>query len=284
MVMGGRGQRWTIFEGLRRLGPRFWLEVVWDLFRNERRSLAQDAGQVVALMDPPPSFERLDQVPRSDPFVLVANHYQTSDLWIGWAAAALTHAVATAREPERRELHWLAISEWRWFELAGRWVPNPVTSILFPRAANSWGMVSLPARPSDVSGRARALRHVLACLGRPAGAGNQRPEPVGVFPEGRTTFTLQKALPGSGAFLQRISSLGVPLLPAGVYLEDGVLVIRFGRLFHLQGKPEGVAESLDDWARTEVMVAIGQLLPPQLWGAYSSAIAIRRERSAPEQS
>ncbi|MGI5836804.1 MAG: hypothetical protein ACOX87_10010 [Chloroflexota bacterium] len=275
--MAERDQRWTIFEGLRRLGPRFVLDVLRDVLSGEQRSLAEDAGRVVSLMDPAPRIAGLDRVPRSDPFVLVANHYQTSDLWVGWAAAALTHAVATVREPDRRELHWLAISEWRWFEIAGRWIPNPITSLLFPRAAKSWGMVSLPARPSDVSGRARALRRVLAYLGHPAKAGNPHPEPVGVFPEGRATYTLQKALPGSGAFLWKINSLGVPLLPAGVYLEDGALVLSFGRPFHLRNRPEGTSESLDDWARTEVMAAIGQLLPPQLWGAYSSTIAARRE-------
>lgn len=274
MATGSRRQQWTILGGLCRLGPGFLFQGLWAFLRGGRRSLAEDARRVVALMEPPPRIDGLDRVPRSEPFVLVANHFQTPDLWIGWVAAAIAHAVALARDPDRWELHWLAISEWRWFEVAGHWIPNPITSVLFPRAAAVWGLVSLPARPSDVAGRARALRRVLAYLRRPTRHGNPNPEPVGIFPEGRATYALEEALPGSGAFLHRISSLGVPLLPLGAFLEGDVLTLRFGEPFQLEGGPAG-GETLDDWARRRVMVAIGRLLPERLWGIYREDILRR---------
>lgn len=207
-------------------------------------------------------------VPSRGPFLLVANHFQAQRLWVGWVAAAISAAVAAVREPGRRDLHWVVLSEWRWFQVGELWVPNPLSSLVFPRACAVWGLISMPSRPSDVYGRARALRQVLDCLGRRRveGAPSQI---VGLFPEGTASAALKEAKPGVGAFLQRVSSQGIPLLPVGAYQDGGVLVVRFGQPFSLEAAP--VAD-LDGWARREVMVAIGRLLPRELWGAYAEAI------------
>lgn len=266
----GRGGR--LLKGLRSVEPRFLAGVAWSLIIGSRRSLARDCRRVIGLMASDVRIEGLPLVPRREPFLLVANHFQSADLWIGWVAAAITAAVAGAREPERSELHWVIISEWRWFELGGVWVPNPVSAWLFPRACRVWGLIPMPARPSDVAGRARALRRVLAHLGLRTGEEAAVPEPVAIFPEGRATVALGEAKPGVGAFLHRVNSRGVPLLPAGVYQEGGALVVRFGRPFTLGGAPADERD-LDGWARQQVMVAIGRLLPRRLWGAYADAIA-----------
>ena len=268
----GHGQSWSILGGLRQLGPGFVLDGLRAILLGERRSLAEDSERVVALMDPPPRVEGLELIPPRGPFLLVANHLQTPDLWVGWIAAAIAHYVAVAREAGGRELHWISISEWRWFELCGRWVSKPLTSLLFPRVAKVWGLIPTPQRPSDVSGRARALRQALGYLRAPARVGGGVAEPVGVFPEGRGTFALGEAMPGSGAFLYRISALGVPLLPVGVHRDAGVLVIRFGAPFFLGPSPSDEREELDRWAREQVMVAIARLLPREMWGYYASAV------------
>ena len=270
IVGHGRGGR--LLKGLRRVEPGFLTEVAWSVLVGSRRSLAHDCRRVVGLMAADVRIEGLPLVPRREPFLLVANHFQSADLWVGWVAAAITAAVAEAREPERSEIHWVIISEWRWFELGGVWVPNPVSAWLFPRACHVWGLIPMPARPSDVAGRARALRRVLAYLGVRRGEEAAAPEPVAMFPEGRATMALGEAKPGVGAFLHRVNSRGVPLLPAGVYQESGTLFVRFGGPFALRGAPSEEGE-LDDWARQQVMVAIGRLLPRRLWGAYADAIA-----------
>jgi 1-acyl-sn-glycerol-3-phosphate acyltransferase len=265
--------------GLRGINPGMLLLAARIFLSGRPRSLAEDVGRVVNLMNPPPRVEGLHLVPRDGPFVLVANHLQSGGWWVGWVVAAITHAVASVRNPSARELHWVVLSEWRWFEVAGRWIPNPISSLLFPRAARIWNLITMPPRPSDVAGRARALRRVLSHLGSGRqGASAASPQPVGLFPEGQASVELREALPGTGAFLHRVSGRGVPLLPAGVWQEGEGLVVSFGTPFLLNAAPAAPQSEVDDWARERVMVAIGGLLPRQLWGAYSDAIAREEAR------
>ncbi len=263
------GDLTALLRALRPLPPGLLGELAWAFLGSKPRSLAEDAQRVLDRLYPPPRVEGLHFVPARDPFLLVANHFQSEDLWIGWVAAAITAAIASVRVPYSRNLHWVVLSEWRWLEIGGRWIPNPISSLLFPRAADSWGLISMPSRPSDVGGRAAALRKVLAYLGRGRAAAPLNPEPVGIFPEGRASAALEEARPGTGAFLHRVSSLGVALLPVGVHQEGDLMVVRFGEPFGLGEPPPG---ELDDWARGQVMSAIGRLLPREMWGAYSHLI------------
>ena len=263
----------TVIVLLRRIGPRMLLEVAWSLLSGRRRSAAADARRALARLDRPLRIEGEDFIPAREPFALVANHYQAPGLWIPWIAAAISDAVARAREPQVRELHWLVLSEWRWFQLGPWWVANPVTSLLFPRACQTWGLVGVPARTSDVAGRAAGLRRAFTYLGLRADRQTYTAEPIGLFPEGRATIALAEARPGSGAFLHRVSMLEVPVLPVGVHQEGNTLVVRFGPAFLLGQAPVTRQDELDRWARERVMSAIGHLLPREMWGAYAETMA-----------
>jgi 1-acyl-sn-glycerol-3-phosphate acyltransferase len=258
------------------VGPRLLAEIAWSVVSGGRRSVARDAQRVVALMDPPPKVSGLDHVPRREPFVLIANHFQAPGLWIGWVAATITASVAAVRDRNVSELHWVVTSEWLQLDPAERRVRDPITPLIFPRAARAWGLVSTPADPSEVAGRARALRKVLACLGRGHSTRSLDGDPVAIFPEGTATVGLCEARPGSGAFLHMVSSMGVPLLPVGVHEENGSLVVSFGEPFSLEAFPGDKQRDLDGWARKRVMAAIGRLLPRDLWGVYAEAIAQER--------
>ena len=251
--------------------PWLLLRAIWWLLLGRPRSLAADARLIAQRLDPPPRVEGARHIPPRGPFVLVGNHFQAPNVWIGWVAAAISSVVAEARAEGGKDLHWLALSEWRWLQIGERWVPNPLSALLFPRAARVWGLVPTPSNPADVAGRARALRAALAYLGL-RGRGRAA-EPVALFPEGTATVALAEALPGSGAFLYSLSRRGVPLVPVGVFAEDDNLVLRFGEPFALASAPPGAREDVDAWARRRVMTAIGRLLPRHLWGAYADAIA-----------
>ncbi len=275
MALGGGDL--LLIEALGRIGPRMLSEIIWSVLRKHPRPVAVDAARMVAMVRPAPKIEGIEHVPARDPFLLVANHYQSERLWVGWVAAAITAAVASVREAGVRELHWMIAAEWR-TTLFGHSVANPLTSILFPRAARVWGLVALPTDSAGVRGRALALRQAFGYLGRRGSSRATEGEPVAILPEGTATVELQEAKAGSGAFIHRASSMGVPLLPVGAHEDKGKLIVRFGKPFSLPPTPPN-GEDLDDWARREVMSEVARLLPSRLWGVYAETIKKRVESS-----
>ncbi|MHB1134356.1 MAG: hypothetical protein ACYC4L_18450 [Chloroflexota bacterium] len=256
-------------------GPRLWATLLGAVVRNQPRSLGEDAALLLAKLQPPPLVEGRENIPARQAFVLVGNHHQPPRIWVGMLVAAISRVVAEARPPGAGDLHWLALANWRWFQWRGHGVPHPLTTLVFGRVLRVWGAVPTPSDPADVAGRARALRQVLGYLGRKRRAAGAAPQPVAMFPEGTGTIALAEAQPGSGAFLQRLSSHGFPLLPVASFWQaaEGRLHIRFGRPFYVGAPPPGCALSLDDWARRRVMGRIGTLLPRELWGVYAEAVA-----------
>ena len=106
-------------------------------------------------------------------------------------------------------------------------------------------------------------------------------EAIGLFPEGIGTGRLIEPMPGVGSFLLSLSNHGIPILPLGIFEEGGRLIASFGPPFSIQvprGVEKGERERL---ASQQVMVAIGRLLPRELWGAYASVIeeALAQERA-----
>lgn len=265
-----------LLKAMVRVGPRLMGRYAWSLLTGTPRSIATDAAQLATRLDPPAKIEGVELIPPREPFLLAANHYQAPGLWIGWVAIAITAAVASTREPNLRETHWMVAAEWGQTGLGGRWMSAPGSRWLFLRAAAVWGGIALPPNPGDVRGRARALRQVMAHLGHRRGEEEGDGEPVAMFPEGAATVALGEARPGSGAFIHRVNSLGVRLLPVGVHDDEGALVIRFGAPFLLPPQPPA-GEEADDWARREVMASIGRLLPEPLWGRYAEAIRVSRK-------
>jgi hypothetical protein len=91
------------------------------------------------------------------------------------------------------------------------------------------------------------------------------------MPEGDEggTSGLIEALPGTGRALQALSKMGLPIVPAGVWEENGQLHTYFGPPFSLAQVPLDVS-SLDAWARDTVMRRIAALLPSVLQGKFRS--------------
>ncbi|GAC1437446.1 MAG: hypothetical protein NVSMB65_11720 [Chloroflexota bacterium] len=266
----------TVAAARYRFQPRFVATWMIGLLRGRRRSLVTDSTRCLTTTGAFPSVRGAHHIPDRGSFALVANHYQRPGLWVGWTTMAITAAVGRRRPDARWSIHWLITAEWP-LVVAGRSFPNPFLRHLFTRLGRLYALVVLPALDDQVGGRASALRAAAGMVSR------QGPHHVlGMFPEGRTGWGLLEARPGSGDFLLLLSRVGVPVIPCGIYEEEGALVVRFGPALRLQAARGQASGARDLQARTAAMVAIGSLLPSALWGAYQHEMEARGTRDAPE--
>lgn len=241
------------------------------LLLGRRRSLGADAEWLLGRTGRQPVVRGEEHIPLEGPFVAVVNHHQRRFYWVGWNALLVSMVVR--RQRPDCEVHWVmrdgferrraGAIPWPWWFL--RW--------LFRRVARMFGMVPVPTDPSDKARGAAAVRAMfgLVSLRRGSSAG----EPLGLFPEARNQpgRILGRPPPAAGRLLLDLAGRGVPVLPVGVHEVGGELTISFGPPFSLERSPgEAQGEAAEDACR-RVMVAIGRLLPRELWGAYEAEIA-----------
>jgi len=111
-----------------------------------------------------------------------------------------------------------------------------------------------------------------------------RGEVLAIAPEGGGDAARPGCLvappPGAGRFLLLLarqsgasSDTSLPFLPVGVAEHGGRLVATFGQPFSLLLPPALPKAQADAWASRQVMLAIGRLLPVELWGEYAGDIA-----------
>lgn len=250
-----------------RFPPRWLFAMGRDMLRGRPRSFRADCALAVHLLPAPPVIEGLEHVPAHGSFVLVANHYQRRDLWIGWPGALLCHALWRVRDD--LTCHFVATDR---AVLDGATVPW--TPWAFARVARVWDFILVtPPEALDTAGggsRRHALGRCLRLLKRDDG----RSACLALFPEGMNGSTrgLTAPAPGSGRSLLALAAAGAPLLPAAVW-EDagGALRVRFGAPWHLaaptiQGTPD--KRDLDAWAGDDALAHIAALLPERLRGGY----------------
>lgn len=257
-----KGRRYR-FARIRYRLPRRWiLDMGRALLFKVPRSIVEDSRLAVDALPKPPCIEGAGYIPLEGSFVLVSNHYQRLDLWIGWSGALLIDAIAWRR---KIAMHYVTTDRAR----IGRFTV-PGTRWLIERVAAVWDLV-LVTPPALLQGRAEGQRYALLRMLRML----QHDKGIcfAIMPEGDegTATGLIEAMPGSGRALYALSSRGLPLLPAAVWEEDGRLHAHFGEPFGLLPESQFVsrnADKLDGWARTLVMQRIAALLPPMLRGKY----------------
>jgi hypothetical protein len=248
------------------------LRFVWAVLRGRTRSLPADVEATLMAARPKPQARNDQHIPAEGPFVLVANHYERPGLKVFWGGMLASHAVAQ-RRTSQKSLRWLMTSEWYNFRLGPLPVPVWALRWLFRRLAQVYGLVIVPRAAERGVGRAAALRTILNVV-------RDGEEAIGLFPEAIGTGQLREPMPGVGSFLLLLSNRGIPILPVGIFEEERRLIASFGPPFSIQvtrSMEKGERERL---ASQQMMVAIGRLLPRELWGVYEPAIeeALAQER------
>jgi len=248
-----------------RLPLSYILRFILAVLLGKRRDLGRDTRGTLMTARPRPKVIDDQHIPREGSFVFVANHYERPGLKVWWGGMLAATAIYERRQSDRT-LRWLMTSEWYDFRLGGV-VPVPTWALrwLFRRIANVYGLVIVPRSPERRVGRAAAMRAILEVV-------EGRGESIGLYPEGVGREVLIEAMPGTGLFLSSLSRRGIPILPCGVYEEEGVLTARFGPPFFIDLPQAAAKEERDRLAREQVMAHIGRLLPRPMWGPYTLAI------------
>jgi hypothetical protein len=248
-----------------RYGPPYrpsWANVlrgIYYIVRGRPRSLAHDALWAIANMPLPPRVRGAELIPESGPFVAVANHYERPGLWMAWPAMFAGHVI---QERTGQDTHWIAIEEWESFSLFGIPIPHSAIRETFQRAFNTYGILAMSPPDAPAASRARSMRAAAQTI---KGGGI-----IGLMPEGDVGATpeLLEAREGAGAFLLLLAAAGARILPLALYEEEDRLVAHFGAPFDLTAPRDIPRERRDRWARDRVMLALRDLLPRPLWGAY----------------
>ena len=194
----------------------------------------------------PPRVEGLEQVPRTGPLLVVANHCSNLDRpTVGWAVG----------HRSGRVIHFMAKEEMRSWPVAG-WLARNAGVFFVRRGA----------------GDRSAQRMALAIL--------EQGSVLGLFPEGTRSRDGQLAEGRAGAALLAMRT-GVPVLPVGVagtqHLFRGrrfiprrsKVTIRIGPTFSLPVKADGLDKAALRAGTETIMRAIAAQLPPTQRGHWS---------------
>jgi 1-acyl-sn-glycerol-3-phosphate acyltransferase len=245
----------------------FATKFVPPLLLGRRASLGEHAEWLLERTGRRPVVRGEEHIPEQGGFVAVVNHYQRRYYWVGWNAFLVSMIVRRRRGP-RAVVHWLindgfeqrspGAIPWPWWFL--RW--------LFRRVARMYDMVPVPTSQRNKGGRATAARTMLDLVS-PRDR-SQEGEPIGLFPEARNQprGVLGQPPPATGRLLLELGRRGVPLLPVGVHELDGDTNVTFGPPFNVELPPASSNQDAAKEACRQTMVAIGRLLPRELWAAY----------------
>jgi hypothetical protein len=234
--------------------------LIANILLGGRRSFRRDGLACVERIDPPPVVLGAENIPSNGPCLITFNHYYRRGFDAWWMALALSAVVPV-------EIHYVMTGELTFPGKAYAPLGRAGSRWLLKRFARIYGFTSMPPmppRPGDVEKRARSVRAVLAHA-------RSHPQAVlGLAPEGsdQPGGCLSWPPAGAGRFVLLLAEQGFPLVPVGMYEEQGQLTLHFGKPYRLALPRGGSADERDHRAAGIVMNAISLQLPGRLRGSF----------------
>jgi hypothetical protein len=242
--------------------PFAFFRLAPNVFFGGHRSFRRDAQMCIELLEPPLRVMGEENIPKSGPCLITFNHYYRTGFSAWWMALALAATIPA-------DVHFVMTGELTW---PGKWyapLGQAGSRWLLNRFSKIYGFTTMPPMPpreNDVAQRAHSVRETLSFA-------HQHPQAIlGLAPEGgdQPGGVLNWPSPGAGRFILLLAEQGFPLLPAGLYEENGEFYLRFGEAYRLQ-IPGGLdPDDKDRAAARTAMTAIAAQLPRRLRGAFGS--------------
>lgn len=205
--------------------------VPWDLvfgltphiMHGTQRSVDDFSASVVARMKPEPELRGMEQLPEDPRFLLVANHYQRTGLWILHSASAATQAIRKRYGAGDPPVRWVVTANWPAVQFGPWKFANPGDRLL-PRVADALGCYAVSFAKNNPGFTARSIRRLLR-----EAPGLTRP--IGLFPEGvaGAAGKLTGPLPGVERLISHLARSGMPAVPLAIS-ESGRLILQFGEV------------------------------------------------------
>jgi len=227
------------------------------------RSFRQDGQLCIERLEPALRIYSRENIPQSGPCLVTFNHYYRPGFNAWWMALGIAASVPV-------EMHWVMTGE---LTFPGKWYA-PLGSVgsrwFLKRISRIYGHTTMPPMPPrlrDVEARARAVREALVYA-------KQHPNAIlGLSPEGgdQPGGVLTWPASGVGRFVLLLARQGFPVLPVGVFEENGNFCLRFGPAYWLQASHGLDSDEKDRCAVQTIMSAIAAQLPPPLRGDFGKS-------------
>jgi hypothetical protein len=241
--------------------PFYYFRLAPSVFFGRQRSFRHDGQLCLERVEPPLRVYGEENIPQGGPCLITFNHYYRPGFDAWWMALALATVVPV-------DIHFVMTGELTW---PGKWyapLAQAGSRWLLQRFSKIYGFTTMPPMPpreKDVEARAKSVREFLSYAREHPGA------ILGLAPEGGDnppTGALARPSSGAGRFVLLLAGQGFPILPVGIFEENGEFCMRFGSAYRLEVPRSLGADEKDRAAAQTVMSAIAAQLPVHLRGEF----------------
>jgi len=233
---------------------KLFAEILFSYLKRDSRNINSDAKKAVLGVSPPIKIIGKENIPCRGSAIVTFNHYSRDGFFIAWAALGI------AAYLEEDQI-WLMTSAWTKRTRGVDRLKTAVTRHVFMRLADMYGFITTPPLPliaEELPERAESVRKLIRIL-------RENPEKIFcIAPEGQDfeNGALGFPPPGTGKLIHQIQEKEGCIIPAGVWEEDGSLIIQFGKSYVIEEFYD--KQDIDRSVLKTVMGKISEQIPARL--------------------